>query len=164
MLNKFCLNVVREFNFSLRELNHFLSRTYTAVYNVIFSRNFNQNLWPTDRNCKVLLSTCVIPYLIALKMSDSKSFNSLINGKDGENFITFLGQNREFNRIISAPDSSEAKIAAKKIYEGIFIQNSNNEVINISKKLYIEQLNNWRNFIFETISLVSKYSNYQDSY
>lgn len=164
MLNKFCLNVAKEFNFSLRELNHFLSRTHTAVYNVLFSKDFNQSLWLTDRNCEVLLSTCVIPYLIALKMSDSKSFNSLINGKDGENFITFLGQNREFNRIISAPDPSEAKKAAKKIYEGIFIQNSNDEVIKISKNLNIEEPNNWRNFIFETISLVSKYSNYQDSY
>lgn len=66
--------------------------------------------------------------------------------------------------MISAPDSSEAKKAAEKIYEGIFIQNSNDEVIKISKNLYIEEPINWRNFIFEIVSLVSKYSNYQDSY
>ena len=131
-----------KFSFSLRERDHFENRVNTAIYKTRSKRD--NSFLPFDDSFE-MVDLFVIPYLIALKMTDGHKYEGFISNEDGTDFIDFLSVNRTFSNIKRTKDINELKNEAEEFYKSIFAED-----------------NSYKKHISEVLSLVSNFSNYED--
>ena len=160
---EYCYEISHEFNFSLREQNHFLSMIdITGVKNRFLSFNYHTDVLG---NGKEIVDLFIIPYLIALKMVDSDKFNDFVFYNDGTDFIDFLSSSKTFSKFLWHKDLNTRKKAAKEIYGFIFSRQKIEEHLEIVKKpsIYIiDEPYKLRKEVNDILSLVSNYANYED--
>ena len=159
---EYCYEISQEFNFSLREQNHFLSMIdITGVKNRFLSFNYHTDVLG---NGKEIVDLFIIPYLIALKMVDSDKFNDFVFYNDGTDFIHFLSSSKIFSKFLWDKDLNTRKKAAKEIYGFIFSRQKIEGHLEIVKKpsIYIEEPYKLKKEVNDILSLVSNYANYED--
>ena len=159
---EYCYEISQEFNFSLREQNHFLSMiNITGVKNRFLSFNYHTDVLG---NGKEIVDLFIIPYLIALKMVDSDKFNDFVFYNDGTDFIDFLSSSKIFSKFLWDNDLNTRKKAAKEIYGFIFSRPKIEGHLEIVKKprIYIEEPYKLKKEVNDILSLVSNYANYED--
>ena len=159
---EYCYEISQEFNFSLREQNHFLSMIdITGVKNRFLSFNYHTDVLG---NGKEIVDLFIIPYLIALKMVDSDKFNDFVFYNDGTDFIHFLSSSKIFSKFLWDNDLNTRKKAAKEIYGFIFSRPKIEGHLEIVKKprIYIEEPYKLKKEVNDILSLVSNYANYED--
>ena len=129
-----------KFDFSARERGHFENRVNTAIYKTRYKRENDLLLYGFQ-----VIDLFVIPYLIALKMVDGKRYDDFISNDNGTDFINFLSVNKTFSNKKGTKDINQLKNEAQKLYESIFVED-----------------NGYKKHISEVLSLVSKFSDYED--
>ena len=135
----YCSDLEIKFGLTYRERNHFENRVNTAIYKHIINEKKDYQQYEEYEKIDLF----VIPYLIALKMVDGQKFEDFMSNKDGTDFIDSLSINKTFLKFESIKRNE--KNEAQKLYESIFSEN-----------------NKYKKHISEVLSLVSKFSDYED--
>ena len=95
----FCLcyrTIIRQYNFSIREIERFTNASKVAVYSEVSKSNPYKTRYG---KAKWLLESTMVPLLIALSMTNSKAYMDFINGR-GEKLFVDLLNNSEAYRFI----------------------------------------------------------------
>lgn len=156
----FCKGLIKHFNFSIRQINHFYLRANSASYNLI-NKNINGSQW-SEKNGQFILYTFFLPFMIALGEYNIETYQRFISGNIDSDTLNIIADNQEFIRYLAdmLDDRSKVKevnkIETKKIYEGIF---SNNElkdnIISISQKCYIDNPQYYKSVLINACNLLS---------
>lgn len=137
-------------NFSMREINKFL-------YNIeLLYEYFNNYYILKERD---LLKLVFAPYLLSLKITNIKIFNDFTNGKNIEDFLTFMSNNKIVEDIVEEIKNDEKDSMYKsfnnvdyvmKVYEEHFIKNDIN--------MFYDQQN--KKVLLDAISLIGNSSSF----
>lgn len=137
----YCSDLEIKFGLTYRERNHFENRVNAAIYKYVINEKNDYRQYEDFEKIDLF----VISYLIALKMVDGQKFEDFMSNKDGTDFISFLSVNKTFSNKKGTKDINKLKNEAQKLYKSIFVED-----------------NGYKKHISEVLSLVSKFSDYED--
>lgn len=156
----YCKELIRHFNFSIRQINHFYLRANSAAYNLI-SKNLKTSSW-NDTYGEFIMYTFFLPFMIALGESNIVLYQSFINGNADSNTLNIIAENKEFKkyiaRLLEDKDkiTEESKSIATKIYESVFCEKEfENNMINISQRYYIDNPGRYKSILINACNLLS---------
>ncbi|WP_225432508.1 hypothetical protein [Limosilactobacillus reuteri] len=156
----FCKGLIRHFNFSIRQINHFYLRANSASYNLI-SKVVNGSSW-SEKNGQFILYTFFLPFMIALGENNIKTYQQFINGNASSDTLSIIADNQEFKRFIADMLDDKSKvnetsmIATKKIYDSIFSDKElKDNTIFISQKYYIDNPRYYKSLLINACNLLS---------
>ena len=116
-INTICVSIIETFDFSLREI----VRLYQNVK--VATENFKEDMY--DSNSQGFLNYCVIPIMIAIKLSDRDLYTNVIEGRNSEpisKIFSNLPENFLDNFLLEKDETSEDMNSDKfeKLYNAIF--------------------------------------------
>lgn len=124
---RFCINLIRKFNFSLRQINHFYLKANSSGYafiehildpNSIYSRS--------EKHGSFIIYAFFLPFMNALIESDITQYQAFINGNASDDTLNIIADDPEFigyfNNLGDMDQDSEVdcKKAVSDIYNSIF--------------------------------------------
>lgn len=156
----FCKGLIRHFNFSIRQINHFYLRANSASYNLI-SKVVNGSSW-SEKNGQFILYTFFLPFMIALGENNIETYQQFINGNASSDTLSIIADNQEFKRFLADMLDDKSKvnetsmIATKKIYDSIFSDKElKDNTIFISQKYYIDNPRYYKSLLINACNLLS---------
>lgn len=156
----FCKELIKHFNFSIRQINHFYLKANSASYNLI---NIVVNESPlNEKNGKFILYTFFLPFMIALGENNIETYQKFINGNIDSKTLNIIADNQEFKRFLSdmivdrSKISEVSRIEVQKIYDGIFSDKElKDNIVNISRKCYIYNPRYYKSVLIDACNLLS---------
>jgi hypothetical protein len=172
---RFCINLIRKFNFSLRQINHFYLKANSSGYafiehildpNSIYSRS--------EKHGSFIIYAFFLPFMNALIESDITQYQAFINGNASNSLLKLIAEDPEFimyfNNFIDTnqspemssnisgniPDIQENTQAVIDIYDAIFGDHDKPiEFVKISNKCLVDSPSQFRKILIEACSLLS---------
>lgn len=172
---RFCINLIRKFNFSLRQINHFYLKTNSSSYAFInHTLNPNSIYSPGENHGRLLIYVFFLPFMNALIESDITQYQAFITGNASNSLLNLIAEDPEFimyfnnfrdtnqspeissNISGSIPDIQENTQAIIDIYDAIFgDQDKPVDFIKISNDCLIDSPSQFRRTLVEACSLLS---------
>lgn len=160
----FCSNLIKKFNFSLRQINHFYFKTNSSAYKLM-DNILNKRLsiiMPSEENGNFLVYSFFLPFMNALIESDITLYHDFINGNATSHTLDLIAEDPEFieyfNNIRDDNQNSEmnSKKVVSDIYNSIFNnQNISNTSVEISSQCKILSTLSLKQILISACSLLS---------
>ena len=127
----FTKQVIKIFNFELREITRLYSQVKVAVYEPTHGSNKDEFAF-LDGNGRKIILICIVPLLIGLRIADISKYSNFVNGNDMEPLKMLLEideENRILSGMIDKNETFEAEDGKKlitrdevieKLYNAIF--------------------------------------------
>lgn len=156
----FCKGLIRHFNFSIRQINHFYLRANSASYNLI-NKNISGGQVGSSRG-QFILYTFFLPFMVALSESNIENYQQFINGNASSDTLNIIADNQEFKRFLADMLDDKSKVneasmkATKRIYNSIFSDKElKDNIVSISQKCYIDNPRYYKSLLINACNLLS---------
>ncbi|MGK4057628.1 P-loop NTPase fold protein [Limosilactobacillus reuteri] len=160
--HSYCKELIKHFNFSIRQINHFYLRANSASYNLI-SKNINAPSWG-EVDGEFILVTFFLPFMIALGESNIEIYQRFIKGNADSDILNIIADNRIFMEYLANMLDDKSKVSEingtviKEIYEGIFSDKElKDNIVKISQKCCIENPQHYKSLLINACNLLSPY-------
>lgn len=161
--------IIRMFNFELREISRFYLQVKTAIYKPLSERKRDDFIF-SDGKGKRLILIYIVPLMIGLKIADISRYNDFVNGKDGKTLKSLFSLLDEENRVLSCllnKDESFGNEEGKtlvtpeeivdKLYDAIFVNQYSGRKYNTVMGEY-EFSASSKNFALSVSNMMSNYA------
>jgi hypothetical protein len=156
----FCKDLIKHFNFSIRQINHYYLRANSASYNLI-NKVVNGSSW-SEKNGQFILYTFFLPFMIALGENNIETYQHFINGNANSDTLNIIADNQEFKSFLADMLDNKGKVneasmkATKKIYDSIFSDKElKDNIVSISQKCYIDNPRYYKSLLINACNLLS---------
>ena len=155
----FCIELIKHYSFSLRQVTHFYLKLNSAAYNLI-SHSLN-GTFSTISNGSFILYAFFLPYMCALEQDNVSQYNKFIQGRATDEDLNFLAQSPTLTQYLKGLFSNDSTrnlntlIEVKKIYNAIFGDSDDYELI-ICNQAKIESLDYYRNQLIKACTLLGE--------
>lgn len=152
----FIYDLIRNFSFSIRQVNHLCLKINSATYNFIAylsrtgsdSESFGQGL----------IYQFILPFMCALKQKNINAYNSFIIGKASNEILNLLSNSSALNsyfRMKVDTNKIDVKSEIEKLYHMIFTDNftSKDAEVLIMDVIYIEHPQRYKKKLIKACSL-----------
>lgn len=164
MYDYVCKEIVKEYNFSLRDVIKFVQINKICIENL--RKTKNEYLYFDEKNIRYVL-TYVLPIVIGLKIKRYDQYEDFITGKDSTPLITILSKSEwisyGIDKLFSENEKSSKDINIIKeklelMYKAIFIEEYiDKHSIEIGKLEFTKET---RKILFEAEGLLSRFARY----
>ena len=164
MYDYVCKEIVKEYNFTLRDVIKFVQINKICIENL--RKTKNEYLYFDEKNIRYVL-TYVLPIVIGLKIKRYDQYEDFITGKDSTPLITILSQSEwisyGIDKLFSENEKSSKDINIIKeklelMYKAIFIEEYiDKHSIEIGKLEFTKET---RKILFEAEGLLSRFARY----
>lgn len=156
----FCKGLIRHFNFSIRQINHFYLRANSASYNLI-NKNISGGQWGNNRG-NFILYTFFLPFMVALSENNIEDYHKFISGNSSYDTLNIIADNQEFKKYLADMLEDKSKvneasmIVTKEIYDSIFSDKElKDNIVSISKTCYIDNPRYYKSLLINACNLLS---------
>lgn len=164
MYDYVCKEIVKEYNFTLRDVIKFVQINKICIENL--RKTKNEYLYFDEKNIRYVL-TYVLPIVIGLKIKRYDQYEDFITGKDSTLLITILSKSEwisyGIDKLFSENEKSSKDINIIKeklelMYKAIFIEEYiDKHSIEIGKLEFTKET---RKILFEAEGLLSRFARY----
>lgn len=164
MYDYVCKEIVKEYNFTLRDVIKFIQINKICIENL--RKNQNEYIYFDERIIRYVL-TYILPIMIGLKIKRYNQYEDFITGKDSTPLMTILskskwisyGINKLFSKEeINSKNFSMIKEKLELLYEAIFIEQYTDKLsIKIGELEFTKEA---REILFEAEGLLSRFAGY----
>nr|WP_289128671.1 P-loop NTPase fold protein [uncultured Megamonas sp.] len=164
MYDYVCKEIVKEYNFTLRDVIKFVQINKICIENL--RKTKNEYLYFDEKNIRYVL-TYVLPIVIGLKIKRYDQYEDFITGKDSTPLITILSKSEwisyGIDKLFSENEKSSKDINIIKeklelMYKAIFIEEYiDKHSIEIGKLEFTKET---RKILFEAEGLLSRFARY----
>ena len=164
MYDYVCKEIVKEYNFTLRDVIKFVQINKICIENL--RKTKNEFLYFDEKNIRYVL-TYVLPIVIGLKIKRYDQYEDFITGKDSTPLITILSKSEwisyGIDKLFSENEKSSKDINIIKeklelMYKAIFIEEYiDKHSIEIGKLEFTKET---RKILFEAEGLLSRFARY----
>ena len=164
MYDYVCKEIVKEYNFTLRDVIKFVQINKICIENL--RKTKNEYLYFDEKNIRYVL-TYVLPIVIGLKIKRYDQYEDFITGKDSTPLITILSKSEwisyGIDKLFSENEKSSKDINIIKeklelMYKAIFIEEYIDKYsIEIGKLEFTKET---RKILFEAEGLLSRFARY----
>ena len=164
MYDYVCKEIVKEYNFTLRDVIKFVQINKICIENL--RKTKNEYLYFDEKNIRYVL-TYVLPIVIGLKIKRYDQYEDFITGKDSTPLITILSKSEWISYGIdklssenekSSKDINIIKEKLELMYKAIFIEEYiDKHSIEIGKLEFTKET---RKILFEAEGLLSRFARY----
>ena len=164
MYDYVCKEIVKEYNFTLRDVIKFVQINKICIENL--RKTKNEYLYFDEKNIRCVL-TYVLPIVIGLKIKRYDQYEDFITGKDSTPLITILSKSEwisyGIDKLFSENEKSSKDINIIKeklelMYKAIFIEEYiDKHSIEIGKLEFTKET---RKILFEAEGLLSRFARY----
>ena len=164
MYDYVCKEIVKEYNFTLRDVIKFVQINKICIENL--RKTKNEYLYFDEKNIRYVL-TYVLPIVIGLKIKRYDQYEDFITGKDSTPLITILSKSEwisyGIDKLFSENEKSSKDINIIKeklelMYKAIFIEEYiDKHSIEIGKLEFTQET---RTILFEAEGLLSRFARY----
>lgn len=164
MYDYVCKEIVKEYNFTLRDVIKFVQINKICIENL--RKTKNEYLYFDEKNIRYIL-TYVLPIMIGLKIKRYDQYEDFITGKDSTPLITILSKSEwisyGIDKLFSENEKSSKDINIIKeklelMYKAIFIEEYiDKHSIEIGKLKFTKET---RKILFEAEGLLSRFARY----
>ena len=164
--HNFCIELIKHFSLSLRQINHFYLKTNSATYNLINSTLHHG--FSYSNHGKFIIYTFILPLMCALNQYDFEAYNNFIDGHALNNTLEILAKSSSFTTYYKNLLGSESKKnlnmlnEVNKIYNFIFNNSSNTSTLVISEEASIEWPTGYKDTLIKSCALLSPTVKYED--
>lgn len=156
--NHFCKYLIKQFSFSLRQINHFYLKTNSAAYNLI--ENITKGSFLGSRqNGDFFVYSFILPLMCALNQADISEYTKFIKGQASKSTLNILATNSEFKRyykdiIYSSKEQKNVEDFVNTLYNAIFNDTEEYDRLEISDEASIEYLSLHKKALINACSLL----------
>lgn len=164
MYDYVCKEIVKEYNFTLRDVIKFVQINKICIENL--RKTKNEYLYFDEKNIRYVL-TYVLPIVIGLKIKRYDQYEDFITGKDSTPLITILSKSEWISYVMdklfsenekSSKDINIIKEKLELMYKAIFIEEYiDKHSIEIGKLEFTKET---RKILFEAEGLLSRFARY----
>lgn len=153
----FILDLIRNFSFSVRQINHLCLQINSATYNLIASLS-NNGIYSDSSFGRSLIYQFILPFMCALKQNSITDYNSFINGKASSETLNLLSSSSalySYFRMKVDTNKIDVKSEIEKLYHMIFTDNftSKDAEVLIMDVVYIEYPQRYKKKLIKACSL-----------
>lgn len=158
--NHFCKDLIANFSFSLRQINHFYLKTNSVTYNLLNNvLDDRSRLGSSEKNGLFIVYCFFLPLMCALNQANIDEFNKFIRGRASDNVLDFLANNSQFDTYYKdiSSDSNDKKDTStftREIYNALFNGTERNDRLAISDIAYIDRLSIYKDRLIKACSLL----------
>lgn len=158
--NHFCKDLIANFSFSLRQINHFYLKTNSVTYNLLNNvLDDRSRLCSSEKNGLFIVYCFFLPLMCALNQANIDEFNKFIRGRASDNVLDFLANNSQFDTYYKdiSSDSNDKKDTStftREIYNALFNGTERNDHLVISDTAYIDRLSLYKDNLISACTLL----------
>lgn len=173
---KFCNNLMKKFNFSLRQINHFYLKANSSTYKLMSETLEPSSFMDDIRHGNFIIYSFFLPFMNALIESDITRYQAFITGNASDGTLALIAKDPEFidcfydiknanlsysyneslNTSSNTNSIQNSSQAVRAIYNAIFgVQDYQNDQLEISSNCIIESPSKFKKNLVETCSLLS---------
>lgn len=159
---EFLTQVINSFNLEMRTITRFLKIYEYSSNNYIGMTSMNS----FEDNAMKLCKEYILPFIIALNITDFEKYEKVINGEGENEFVEFF--TKDVNSLFfRAYNFNNIKVMCKEIYQQLF---NNTSIVNLPDSNTKENLSQHnlkfnpehKKYLLEFLSMLSSFSDYRN--
>lgn len=146
-----CKELISKELMSLRQVNHFMMKVNSSIYSY---KKLNSGFEPED-NLTRFVAQQVIPYLIAIQMTNIDQYNSIISGQNRNDFGEIKNLS-SFQNFCNSHDNIDPSVLVEKFYD--IFENDDQKPISIGSSFVIEDPSQIKKLVLNSCNLLSDWA------